>query len=409
MDKPIVDNRILKPKHLRIILPIMGLIALGLYMVLRDPSSTYLVNRDQLMLSEVVRTTFPDFIRVNATVEPGTVITIEALEGGRVEKILTEEGMKVKRGEVLMTLRNEQLNMSFTDNTSSYEFLTNELTDQLIQVKQQELNDKQSLLVEDNQLSEMKRKLDKTSRLFEKGGVSEEEEISLKNSYETALKSRELKVKKMALDNELRANKRRNIELKMLQVRQQLENLRVKAPADGLLAKFAPEIGQSVSKGQSVGQIQVLTSYKLTAKIDEHYVDRVQKGLTATLDRDGKKHTLYVSKVYPQVTEGQFKVDFQFNNSATILWRIGQNYALSLQLGETSEAVQIDRGSFFQSTGGQWVFVLTPDKKAAVKRNIRIGKQNPNRYEVLEGLTPGETVIVSGYESFGDNEKLIFK
>ncbi len=409
MDKPIVDNRILKPKHLRIILPIMGLIALGLYMVLRDPSSTYLVNRDQLMLSEVVRTTFPDFIRVNATVEPGTVITIEALEGGRVEKILTEEGMKVKRGEVLMTLRNEQLNMSFTDNTSSYEFLTNELTDQLIQVKQQELNDKQSLLVEDNQLSEMKRKLDKTSRLFEKGGVSEEEYISLKNSYETALKSRDLKVKKMALDTELRANKRRNIELKMLQVRQQLENLRVKAPADGLLAKFAPEIGQSVSKGQSVGQIQVLTSYKLTAKIDEHYVDRVQKGLTATLERDGKKHSLHVSKVYPQVTEGQFKVDFQFKGSSTTVWRIGQNYALSLQLGETSEAIQIDRGSFFQSTGGQWVFVLTPDGKAAVKRNVRIGKQNPNQYEVLEGLTPGEKVIVSGYESFGDNEKLIFK
>lgn len=409
MDKPIVDNRILKPKHLRIILPVVGLLALILYMVLRDPSSTCRVDRNQLLLSEVLRAAFPDFIRVNATIEPGTVITIEALEGGRVEKILTEEGMQVKRGEVLMTLRNEQLNMSFTDNTSSYEFLTNELTDQLIQVKQQELNDKQSLLVEDNQLSEMKRKLDKTSRLFEKGGVSEEEYISLKNSYETALKSRDLKVKKMALDTELRANKRRNIELKMLQVRQQLENLRVKAPADGLLAKFAPEIGQTVSKGQSVGQIQVLTSYKLTAKIDEHYVDRVQKGLTATLERDGKKHSLHVSKVYPQVTEGQFKVDFQFKGSSTTVWRIGQNYALSLQLGETSEAIQIDRGSFFQSTGGQWVFVLTPDGKAAVKRNVRIGKQNPNQYEVLEGLTPGEKVIVSGYESFGDNEKLIFE
>lgn len=409
MDRPIVDHRILKPKHLRIIVPVVGLIVLGVFVWLRDPSSTYRVNRDQLIVSDVVRAPFPDYIRLNASVEPGTVITIEALEGGRVEKILTEEGMQVKRGDVLLTLHNDQLNMSFADSHSSYEFLTNELNDQLIQMKQQDLSDRQTLLVEDNQLYELKRKLEKTTRLHEKGGVSEEEYLTLKNSYETSLKTKEIAVKKRALDAEWRANKRRYIGLKMQQVRQQLENLRVKAPADGLLAKFNPEMGQSISKGQTVGQIQVLTSYKLTGTIDEYYVDRVQKELAATLERDGKKHVLTVSKVYPQVSEGKFKVDFQLKGSQNAIWRIGQNYALSLQLGETKEAIQIERGSFFQSTGGKWVYVLTPDQKAAFKRNIRLGKQNPNRYEVLEGLTSGEKVIVSGYESFGDNEKLIFE
>lgn len=409
MDKPIVDHRILKPKHLRIIVPVIGLILLGVFIWLRNPSSTYRVDRNQLILSEVVRAPFLDYIRVNATVVPGTVITVEALEGGRVEKVLTEEGMRVKRGDVLLVLRNEQLNMSFADSHSSYEFLTNELNDQLIQMKQQDLSDIQSIMVEDNQLYELKRKLEKTTRLHDIGGVSDEEYLALKNNYETSLKTKEISVKKRALDAEWRANKRRYIDLKMQQVRQQLENLRVKAPADGLLAKFNPEMGQSISKGQAVGQIQVLTSCKLTGSIDEYYVDRVQKGLATTLERDGKKHALTVSKVYPQVSEGKFKVDFQFSGSQSAVWRIGQNYALSLQLGETTETIQIERGSFFQSTGGQWVYVLTPDGKAAVKRNIRIGKQNPNRYEVLEGLTPGESVIVSGYESFGDNEKLIFE
>jgi len=408
MDKPITDSRLIKPKHLRIAIPSLLVIALILFVVFRNPVSTYRTEKEKTTIEQVFKGPFNDYIRINGTVEPISIVTLEALEGGRVEKILIEEGSMVKKGDIILTLRNENLNMSFTDRASSYAFLTNELNNQLIEVKQQELSDKQELLTLDNDISEKQRKLEKTSRLFAKGGVSEEEYLSLKNSYETAVTNRELKKQKMALDAELRANKRTQIELNMKMVQQQLDNLNVKASVDGQLANFNPEIGQSVSKGQSLGQINVLTSYKITANIDEHYIDKVRSGLMGTFERQSEQFSLVVSKVYPQVNAQQFRVDFKFESTLPQNIRSGQSYNISLQLGETEEAIQVARGGFFQSTGGQWVYVLSPDETFAVKRNIRIGKQNPQYYEVLEGLNPGEKVITSGYETFGDNDKIEF-
>jgi len=408
MDKTIIDNRLIKPKHLRIAIPSILIFALILLVIFHNPISTYRTDKDKTTIEQVFKGPFQDFIRINGNVEPISIVSLEALESGRVEKILIEEGSMVKKGAVILTLRNENLNMSFTDKAASYAFLTNELNNQLIEVKQQEISDKQDLLTLDNDISEKQRKLEKTSRLFAKGGVSEEEYLSLKNSYETAVKNRELKEQKMALDAELRANKRTQIELNMKMIRQQLDNLNVKAPVDGQLADFIPEIGQSVSKGESLGKINVLTSFKITATIDEHYIDRVKSKLTATFENQSKQYNLEVSKVYPQVKKGQFRVDFKFKSNLPQNIRAGQSYTISLQLGETEEAVQIARGGFFQSTGGQWVYVLSSDEKFAVKRTIRIGKQNPQYYEVLEGLKPGEKIITSSYEIFGDNDKILF-
>jgi len=408
MDKTIIDNRLIKPKHLRIAIPSILIFALILLVIFHNPISTYRTDKDKTTIEQVFKGPFQDFIRINGNVEPISIVSLEALESGRVEKILIEEGSMVKKGAVILTLRNENLNMSFTDKAASYAFLTNELNNQLIEVKQQEISDKQELLTLDNDISEKQRKLEKTSRLFAKGGVSEEEYLSLKNSYETAVKNRELKEQKMALDAELRANKRTQIELNMKMIRQQLDNLNVKAPVDGQLADFIPEIGQSVSKGESLGKINVLTSFKITATIDEHYIDRVKSKLTATFENQSKQYNLEVSKVYPQVKKGQFRVDFKFKSNLPQNIRAGQSYTISLQLGETEEAVQIARGGFFQSTGGQWVYVLSSDEKFAVKRTIRIGKQNPQYYEVLEGLKPGEKIITSSYEIFGDNDKILF-
>jgi len=408
MDKTITDNRLIKPKHLKIVVPSVLILALILFVIFHKPISTYRTDKDKTTIEQVFKGPFQDFIRINGNVEPISIVSLEALESGRVEKIIIEEGSMVKKGAVILTLRNENLNMSFTDKAASYAFLTNELNNQLIEVKQQEISDKQELLTIDNDISEKQRKLEKTSRLFAKGGVSEEEYLSLKNSYETTVKNRELKEQKMALDAELRANKRTQIELNMKLIRQQLDNLNVKAPVDGQLADFSPEIGQSVSKGESLGKINVLTSYKITATIDEHYIDRVKSNLTATFENQSKQYNLEVSKVFPQVKKGQFRVDFKFKSNLPQNIRAGQSYNISLQLGETEEAVQIARGGFFQSTGGQWVYVLAPDEKFAVKRTIRIGKQNPQYYEVLEGLKPGEKIITSSYEIFGDNDKILF-
>jgi HlyD family secretion protein len=409
MDRTIVDKRFIKPKHLKIAFPAVLILALILFIIFRNPTSTYRTEKDKTTIEQVFKGPFQDFIRINGNVEPISVVSLEALEAGRVERILIDEGSMVKKGDVILTLRNENLNMSFTDKASSYAFLTNELNNQLIAVKQQELSDKQDLLTLDNDISEKKRKLEKTARLFAKEGVSEEEYLSLKNSYETAVKYREIKEQKMILDAELRVNKRTQIELNMKMIKQQLDNLNVKAPVDGQLSSFNAEIGQSISKGQSLGEVHVLTSYKITASIDEHYIDRVKTGLEATFERQSEQFDLVVAKVYPQVNEGQFKVELKFESALPLNIRSGQSYNISLQLGETEQAVQIARGGFFQSTGGQWVYVLSADGAYAVKRNIRIGKQNPQFYEILEGLKPGEKIITSSYEMFGNNDKISFK
>lgn len=409
MDKPIVDNRLIKPRHLRIAIPVLIVVGLILFFLFRDTSSTYRVFKYRVTISQVVKGPFFDYIKVNGAVSPLSVVSVEALEGGRVETIHCDEGAMVKKGDALLTLRNEQLNMGFNDKSSSYAYLTSDLNNQLLEMKRQALTDKQSLLLVDNEVTECKRKLDKVQRLYNMGGAAEETYLSLKNSYETAEKARELKRETMALDAEVRANKRKQIALNRRMIAQQLDNLTVKALVDGQLTGFSLETGQSVSKGQTIGQINVLTAYKVVAYLDEYHIDRIHTGLEATLERASVTYALQVTNVYPQVSHHQFQIELRFMSATPDNIRSGQTYTLHLELGETEEAVQVERGGFFQSTGGQWIFVLSPDETCAVKRNVRIGRQNPQYYEITDGLQPGEKVITSSYETFGNNDKIHFK
>jgi HlyD family secretion protein len=187
------------------------------------------------------------------------------------------------------------------------------------------------------------------------------------------------------------------------------EDLNIKAPVDGQLGSLNAELGQSISAGQRIGQVNVLTSYKIKAEIDEHYIDRIRRGLTASFERQEDTFHLELFKVYPEVRGGRFEVDLRFTGKLPENIRTGQSYHISLQLGETQQATLIARGGFFQSTGGQWVFVLGPDEQVAIKRNIRIGKYNPQYYEVIEGLDKGEKVVTSSYDMFGDNDKLVLR
>jgi HlyD family secretion protein len=200
-----------------------------------------------------------------------------------------------------------------------------------------------------------------------------------------------------------------NIRKNLILVRQRVDNLDVKSPVDGQLGLLDVEIGQSVASGSRIGQINVLSDYKIEALIDEHYIDRVKNGLAATFERQDKTYNLIVRKVYPEVRDKQFKTDFIFEGERPDNIRAGQTYYINLQLGQPMEAVLIPRGAFYQNTGGQWIFVVTQDEKKAVRRTIRIGRQNPLHYEVLEGLEPGEKVITSSYDNYGDAEELIFK
>lgn len=198
---------------------------------------------------------------------------------------------------------------------------------------------------------------------------------------------------------------RRSIQL----VRERVENLNVKSPIDGQLGSLDVILGQSIPEGTKIGQVNDLSDYKIEAKIDEHYIDRVQSGLSATFERQGSTFGTVVEKVYPEVTDGQFKADFYFTGERPDNIRIGQTYYLNLQLGQPTQSVYIPRGVFYQSTGGTWIYVLSEDGTKAYRRDIRIGRQNPQYYEVLEGLKPGEKVIISNYENYGKNDVLILQ
>jgi HlyD family secretion protein len=283
-------------------------------------------------------------------------------------------------------------------------------------MEQDRLQIKRELLTLKYDIERKDRNYKQNEILMKDNLISREEFLRSKEDLDMSIKSRELFIERQKQDSifrsvqvEILANNLENMRRNLALVRQRVENLNVRATVDGQLGLLVPEIGQSISRGANMGQINVLTSYKVTAQIDEHYIDRVRTQLTATLDRQGNEFDLMVKRVYPEVRNGTFEIDMVFTDSMPDNIRTGQTYYISLELGQPKESVLVPIGGFFQETGGQWIFVLDPSESFATKRNISIGRKNPKYYEVLEGLEPGEKVIISGYESFGKNEKLVFK
>ena len=416
MDRKIEDKRWIKPKHYTYIALGVFFVAVILYLVFRDNTSTFRVEKEKLSTSEVFHGSFQDYIRVIGHVEPISVVYLDAIEGGRVEEMLIEEGSVVEKGDVILRLSNTNLSLSILNSEAQLAEKSNFLRNTQINMEQQKLNLQREILQLNHDLKRKKRTYEQNKRLYEKELIPEEEYIKSKEDYQLSRRLRDISQKRHLQDSIFRANQinkisqnldnmQKNLEL----IYQRQENLNVKAPVDGQLGLLNAELGQSISRGQRIGQVNVLTSYKIKAQIDEHYIDRVRWGLTAYFERQNDTFPLKLKKVYPEVRDGRFEVDMEFTGDLPENIRTGQSYHISLQLGETEQVLQVSRGGFFQSTGGQWVFVVAPDGQSAVRRPIRIGKQNPRYYEVLEGLQAGETVITSSYETFGDNEKLVFK
>jgi HlyD family secretion protein len=416
MDKPIEKKKGIQKKHL--LYAIAGIvIVLLIYMAFfTDRTSTYKVEKDKLIIETVTEGQFNDYITVPGTVEPITTIFLDALEGGRVEEILIEEGSMVKKGDIILRLSNSDLHLNILDSEAQLAEKENFLRNTQIAMEQDRLQIKRELLNLKYEIERKKRTYEQNEMLIKDNLISKEEFIRSKEDLDMALQSRELFIERQKQDSVFRSvqvdnmvnnleNMRKNLSL----VRERVENLNVRATVDGQLGLLVPEIGQSIQRGANMGQINVLTSYKVTAQIDEHYIDRVRIQLTATLDRQGKEYDLIVKRVYPEVRNGTFEIDMVFTDSMPDNIRTGQTYYTSLQLGQPKTAVLIPIGGFFQETGGQWIFVLDPTETFALKRKISIGRKNPKYYEVLEGLQPGEKAIISGYESFGKNEKLILK
>ena len=387
-----------------------------LWIVFRDNSSTLRVDGQTLTTGDVTQGEFNDYIRISGQVQPMTTIQISPLEGGVVEEIIREEGSQVKKGDEILRLSNENLDLQILNSEAELAEKENLLRNTMISMEQQKLSVKQERLQLQMEERRNRRAYEQMKALYEEKLIAREEWLKAEEDYLLTLDKLEL-----VKNRELQDSLYRSVEIEQMQesldnmkvnmqmIRRRKDNLTIKAPIDGELGLLDAVLGQSIASGTRIGQINDLSSYKIEAQIDEHYIDRVTAGLEAIFERQNESFHAVIRKVYPEVREGKFKADFKFSGQQPDNIRTGQTYYMNLQLGLPEEAVLIPRGTFYQYTGGKWIYVLSPDGTKAMKREIKIGRQNPQYYEVEEGLQPGEKVIISNYETFRDNDVLILK
>ena len=386
-----------------------------LYLVFRDDSSTLRVNADTLTISEVTSGEFNDYIRLSGQVQPMTTVQLSPRESGIVEQIVIEEGASVKAGDVIIILSNDDLDLEILNSEANLAEKENTLRNTMIQMEQEKMLLKLNIVELKTEVARKGRALESQKRLFDDGLIGKEEYMRSEEDYILYCKKLEVNLAKADQDSIYRSvqiqqmqESLKNMKLNMERIRLRKENLAVKAPIDGELGLLDVVLGQSVGSGMKIGQINDMDNYKIEVLIDEHYIDRINPGLSATFERQNETYGATIRKVYPEVRAGKFQADFKFSEEQPANIRTGQTYYLNLQLGQPETAVLIPRGTFYQKTGGKWIYVVSPSGDKAVKREIRIGRQNPQYYEVIEGLEPGEKVITSGYDNFGDNEVLVF-
>lgn len=386
------------------------------WLIFRDKSSTLRVNSATVVTALVERGEFNDYVRLTGTVQPITTVQISPLESGVVERIVHEEGTKVKRGDVILEMSNNSLSMQILQSEADLAEKQNILRNTLISMEQERLSLRQEKLQLDLEVSRLQRTYLQNKELYDSDLIAKEDYLQSKENYDLAVSKRELILERQKQDSLYRSSQveqmeesLKSMELNMKLIRERVDNLKVKAPIDGEVGMLDVVLGQSLSQGMNIGQINDLSAYKVQAQVDEHYIDRVTTGLTASFERQDNMFEMMLRKVYPEVRNGQFKADFRFTDNVPENIRSGQTYYLNLQLGQPTDAAIIPRGSFFQKTGGRWIYVVDESGEKAYRREIRIGRQNPQYYEVLEGLNPGEKVITSSYDNFGDNEVLILK
>ena len=385
------------------------------YLIARPNNKTLRVDKDSLTVSSAIKGEFNDYIRISGRVQPMTTIQLSPQEGGIVEKILIEEGSPVKAGDAILVLNNDNLDLQILNSEAELAEKENILRNTQIQMEQQKLDVRQNVLEYGMQVDRLRRAFEQQKALYEEKLIAKEEYLKAEEDYKLARQKYELMAARSKQDSLYRSTQidrmeesLDNMQLNMQMIRRRKSNLIVKAPIDGELGLLDVVLGQSIASGTKIGQINSVGTYKVEAQIDEHYIDRVVAGLEATFERQGETFSTSIRKVYPEVRDGKFKADFKFEGEQPDNIRSGQTYYLNLQLGQPEEAVIIPRGTFYQKTGGKWIYVVNKDGNKAVKREIRIGRQNPQYYEVLEGLAPGEKVITSGYDTYGDSDVLVF-
>jgi HlyD family secretion protein len=384
-------------------------------LIFADHRSRLNVEKDKITVSTVTKGTFDQYIVVTAVVQPLKTIRLDAIEGGYVSHKYLEGGSMVKEGDSILRLDNQRMQMEFMNHETEMYRLINELQSTRLSLKQNRFSMEKTLADLNYKIEQAKDLYDRNKQLVDEKIVARQEFNKNKMEYEGLVKQREIEVESQRYQEENAkiqiqqlegtiARTQRNLQM----MRENLNNLIVRAPISGQLSSVNVEVGSSITTGQNIGQIDDLNGFKMRAEVDEHYLSRVFSGLKASFEFNSKTYDLVVTKAFPEVVNARFNVDMNFTKETPEGIRRGQSSPIRLELGKSSEAILLPVGGFFSDTGGNWVYVLDKTGKRAVKRNITLGQKNPVFFEVLEGLTPGEQVITSSYENFGDKEVLVF-
>ena len=380
-----------------------------------DKRSKLNVDKEKITVSDVTQGVFDEFIVVSGVVQPIKTYRIDAIEGGYVKEKVIDGGNTVKQGDVILKLENNRLQMEFVQQETEINRLINDLQNTRLKLKTDKFGLRRTLNEVDFQVSQAKDNNDRNERLYKDKIISEQEYLKTKREFEKLTNQKGIELESQDYQNENSKLQVQQLEgtlqhsQKNLQLmRENLSNLVVKAPVGGLLSSIEAEVGSSIVAGQNIGQIDDLNGFKMRAGVDEHYISRIFVGLKGTMEFNNQNYDLLIAKVYPEVKSGRFEVDMTFSAKTPDGIRRGQSASIRMELGKSSKAILIPVGGFFSETGGNWVYVMDASEKKAVKRNITLGMRNPEFFQVLEGLKPGEKVITSSYENFGKNEVLEF-
>ena len=412
MDRVIVKKGL--PRQVKIALGAGGILLAAILFYLLAPSAdSQTVAAERLTISTVQKGRFEDFLPLRARVTPLVTVYLDAVEGGRVEQVLVEDGAMVQKGQLLAVLSNTDLQLSLLARQTEVSREVNSMRSQELALAQTQVQDERAVIEAQLAADKARRQYEVQKPLFEKGFIPAKMFRDSRDEYLSSVRRADVLRRSQAVNQRLQTSQLAQLRASNASLngslgiaRQTLDALNLRAPVSGQLTAFSIQVGQSMNRGERLGQIDSAGRSKLVADVDEFYLGRVEPGQLATAEWGGKVYRLKVAKIYPQVRNGNFEVDFHFLGAEPGDIQRGQTLQAKLTLGDTTEALLIPNGAFYNETGGAWIFVVTPDGDAAVKRPVRLGRRNADYIEVLEGLEPGERVLTSPYTGFADKDRL---
>jgi HlyD family secretion protein len=391
----------------------LALVAVLIFYLMAPNASSQTVAADRVTISTVEKGRFDDFLPLRARVTPLVTVYLDAVEGGRVEQVLVEDGAMVQKGQLLAVLSNSDLQLNLLARQTEVIQQINSMRSQELALSQTRLNNERAIIEADLVANKARRQYEMQRPLAEKGFVPGKIVRDSQDDYASSRRRAQLLRRTQSTDERLQSSQLAQLRASAASLnasldiaRASLDALNIRAPVAGQLTAFSIQVGQSMNRGERLGQIDSAGRSKLVAQVDEFYLGRVAPGQIATAEWSGKTYRMKVAKIYPQVRNGTFEVDLHFLGQEPSDIQRGQTLQTKLTLGDPTPALLIPNGAFYNETGGAWVFVVTPDGSEAVKRQVRLGRRNADHIEVLEGLEPGERVLTSPYTGFADKDRL---